>query len=136
MKNPIKRQAWKIHNYADFMRWIGQPTGTPGSLNGPGLTKAKAPMDIMFIHPKRWEKMNDRSYRNTNEEKIRLNQFMEKFLETGELVKNRLFIRNLLRKVDYKIPDQPIEVRRVSNFKQFLANVLLIIEQVYNDDEI
>ena len=104
-------------------------------LNGPGLTKAKAPMDIMFIHPKRWEKFSARAYRNTNEERIRLNQFMEKFLETGELVKNRKFIRNLLKKVDYQIPDQPIEVRRVANFKQFLANVLLIVEQVYEDDE-
>ena len=132
--NPGYRQAYKIHSYADFLRWIGQPTGRPGSLNGPGLTKANAPMDIMFIHPKRWEKFNAKAFKNTHEEKIRLNQFMEKFLEVGELVNNRRFIRKLLQRVDYKIPVKPIEVRRVTGFKQFLANALLIIEEVYDDE--
>ena len=102
-------------------------------LNGPGLTKANAPMDIMFIHRKRWDKFNARAYKNTHEEKVRLNQMMEKFLEVGELVKNRKFIRKLLAKVDFKIPEKPIEARRVNNFKQFLANILLIIEDVYED---
>ena len=90
-------------------------------------------MDIMFTHPKRWEKFNARAFKNTKEEKIRLNQFMEKFLEVGELVKNRNFIRKLLRRVDFKIPDKPIETRRIMNFKQFLANILLIIEEVYDE---
>ena len=89
----------------------------------------------MYIHPRRWEKFNAKAFKNTHEEKIRLNQFMEKFLEVGELVNNRQFIRKLLQRVDYKIPEKPIEVRRVMGFKQFLANVLLIIEDVYGDQQ-
>ena len=85
----------------------------------------------MFIHPDRWARLNDRAYRNTEEEKRRLNNFMEKWLEISELVRNRTKIRRLLEKVGYDIPKKPIEARRIMGFKQFLANVILIIEKVY-----
>ena len=88
-------------------------------------------MDIMFVHPRRWERLNDRAYKNTQEEKRRLNNFMERWLEVGELIKNRTKIRRLLEKVGYEIPRRPIEARRVMGFKQCLANIILIIEKVY-----
>ena len=90
-------------------------------------------MDLMFIHRDRWERLNQRSYRNTQEEKIRLNVFMEKFLEIGELVKNRKLIRTMLKRVNFDIPKRPIEARRIQNYKQFLANTLLIIEAAYGE---
>ena len=85
----------------------------------------------MFIHKDRWERINQRSYRNTQEEKARLNSFMDKFVEVGEMVKNRALIRTMLERVHYEIPKRPMEARRIQNYKQFLANSLLIIEAAY-----
>ena len=127
----MNRQVYRIHNYADFLRWISQPTGRSGSLNGPGLTKVEIQMDLMFIHPKRWARLNDRAYRNTEEEKRRLNAHMEKFLEPSELIRNKEMIRNMLRVVKFKIPNKAVEARRVIGYKQFLANILIIIDEAY-----
>ena len=124
-----------MHNYADFLRWISQPTGRAGTLNGPGLTKVDIQMDLMFVHPLRWARLNDRAYRNTEEEKRRLNAHMEKFLEPSELIRNREMIRSMLRVVKYKMPNRPIEARRVSGYKQFLANVWLIINEAYGEPD-
>ena len=123
--------AYRVHTYSDFMRWIAQPTVKPGHLDGPGNSKVKSPMDLMFIHKDRWERINQRSYRNTQEEKARLNSFMDKFVEVGEMVKNRALIRTMLERVHYEIPKRPMEARRIQNYKQFLANSLLIIEAAY-----
>ena len=117
--------------YADFLRWISQPTVKPGQLEAPGSSSVKAPMDLMFIHKDRWERFNQRSFRSTNEEKQRLNSFMDKFIEVGEMVKNRALIRTMLERVHYDIPRRPLEARRIQNYKQFLANSLIIIEEAY-----
>ena len=92
-------------------------------------------MDLMFVHPARWARLNDRAYRNTEEEKRRLNGHMEKFLEPSELIRNKEMIRSMLRVVRYKMPTKPVEARRVSGYKQFLANVLLIIDAAYDTNE-
>ena len=91
-------------------------------------------MDLMFVHPKRWAKFNSRSYRNTEEEKRRLNRYMEQFVEPMELIKNKEIIRKMLRTVGFEIPARPIEARRISSYKHFLANVLAIIDAAYSDE--
>ena len=91
-------------------------------------------MDLMFIHPKRWARLNDRAYRNTEEEKRRLNALMEKFLEPSELIRNKEMIRSMLRVVKFKIPNKAVEARRVIGYKQFLANILLIIDEAYGQE--
>ena len=83
----------------------------------------------------RWARLNDRAYRNTEEEKRRLNAHMEKFLEPSELIRNREMIRSMLRVVKYKMPNRPIEARRVSGYKQFLANVWLIVNEAYGEPD-
>ena len=60
---------------------------------------------------------------------------MEKWLEPTELIKNRDLIKKMLTSVSYKMPTKIVEARRVMNYKQFLANVLLIIQAVYDDND-
>ena len=133
-QNAALRKVWKIHTYANFLDWIQEPTGRAGVLSGPGNTRPTVTQDLMFVHEKRWEKLNDRAYKNTNEERARCCRYMDKFLEIDQLIQNRRMIRKMLRRVAFQIPDQPMEARRVTNYKQFLANVLIIIEAAYSEE--
>ena len=53
---------------------------------------------------------------------------MDRLLEPSELLVNAKMMDSMLKSVNYKLPKQPIPAHKVKSWKEFLANIVLIME--------
>ena len=124
--NDALRAVHKVITYQQFLRWLAKPVGRADQFRRPVVQKPE--LDLFYIYGKKWNRLANGFFQNTSEEKRRINTYMDRLLEPSELLVNAKMMANMLKSVNYRLPDQPIPAHKVKSWKEFLANIVLLTE--------